>query len=46
MTMMYKRREPTAHEHAAVRWVRPCDFGDYDFAPADLPLLDAVARTD
>ena len=37
--------EPQPREHAQLRWVAPAEFGGYDFAPADLPLLAVVAET-
>ena len=30
---------PQALEHAAIRWVRPKDMGDYPMPAADLPLV-------
>jgi 8-oxo-dGTP diphosphatase len=30
---------PTALEHAAIKWVRPKDMGQYPMPPADLPLI-------
>ena len=36
--------EMTLHDHDAVRFVSPEDFGSYTFAPADIPLLDAVSE--
>jgi mutator protein MutT len=34
--------EPRAHLHTRVEWSRPEDLDGYGFAPADVPLLDAV----
>ena len=34
--------EPTAHEHAALRWVRADELDDVDWIAADRPLLPAV----
>jgi len=34
--------EPVAVEHTRVEWSRPEDLDRYGFAPADVPLLDAV----
>lgn len=31
--------EPQAHEHTALKWVRPNDMRDYPMPPADLPLV-------
>jgi 8-oxo-dGTP diphosphatase len=31
--------EPEAREHAAIRWVRPNDMGQYPMPPADDPLV-------
>lgn len=36
--------EPRAVEVAAVAWVTPEQFGDYDILPADAPLLDRLRR--
>lgn len=33
--------EPTLRDHDAARWVALSDIGRLDWAPADLPLLDA-----
>lgn len=30
---------PQPHAHAALRWVRPERFGDYEVPPADVPLM-------
>ncbi|HWJ87133.1 MAG TPA: (deoxy)nucleoside triphosphate pyrophosphohydrolase [Pelagibacterium sp.] len=30
---------PTAHEHSALKWVRPQRLHDYPMPPADLPLI-------
>ena len=30
---------PTAHEHSALKWVRPDRLGDYEMPPADKPLV-------
>lgn len=35
----------TRREHAALRWVTPQEMGDYPFCPADIPLLDTLAKT-
>jgi 8-oxo-dGTP diphosphatase len=34
---------PHPHEHAEVRWVGQGELDDLDWAPADVPLLGAVA---
>jgi mutator protein MutT len=34
---------PVAHEHAELRWVHAGQLGALDWAPADLPLLPALA---
>lgn len=36
--------EPEAREHAALRWLLPSELGSVRWAPADVPLLGAVAR--
>lgn len=33
------RNVPRAHEHAAVKWVRANDLGDYEMPAADVPLV-------
>ena len=38
-----ERRGPQLREHTAARWLGREDLYDADWAPADLPLLDAVA---
>jgi len=30
---------PAAHEHSALKWVRPGNLADYDMPPADKPLI-------
>ncbi|MFD2092034.1 (deoxy)nucleoside triphosphate pyrophosphohydrolase [Blastococcus deserti] len=35
-------KEPVAHEHAALRWVRADELEALDWIPADRPLLPAV----
>ena len=30
---------PAAHEHVAIRWVRPKDLASWPMPPADLPLI-------
>lgn len=35
---------PRATEHAEVRWVTAPDLAGLDWAPADVPLLDALVR--
>ncbi len=30
---------PQAHEHAAIKWVRPKDLTNYPMPPADVPLV-------
>jgi 8-oxo-dGTP diphosphatase len=30
---------PTAHEHVAIKWVRPRDLPSWPMPPADLPLI-------
>lgn len=36
--------EPVAHDHSAVRWVEPGELRDIDWAPADVPIVDAWLR--
>ena len=33
---------PVVLEHEQYKWVNPRDIRDYDFAPADLPIVDAI----
>ena len=35
--------ELVLQDHDAVRYVHPDDFGQYEFAPADVPLLTAIS---
>ncbi len=39
-----RRGTPRAVEHAELRWMRAGEFETLDWAPADVPLLDAVRR--
>jgi 8-oxo-dGTP diphosphatase len=34
----------TLNDHDAVRFVPPDEFGEYEFAPADVPLLAAISE--
>ena len=34
------------NEHADVRWVSPEQLAEYDFAPADIPLVQKFLRTE
>jgi len=36
--------EPVALEHEHIRWALPGELGGLSWAPADVPLLDAVLR--
>ena len=36
--------ELALQDHDAVRYVHPDDFGQYEFAPADVPLLNAITE--
>jgi 8-oxo-dGTP diphosphatase len=33
---------PHPLEHEALRWCAPCEFGNLEWAPADLPVLDQL----
>jgi 8-oxo-dGTP diphosphatase len=33
---------PHPHEHVAIAWVAPAAIRDYDLAPADWPIVDAL----
>ena len=35
--------EPHAHEHTALVWVERGELGEYEFAPADVPLVEGLA---
>ena len=37
---------PRLLEHAAFAWVRPKDFPNYDFCPADTEIIARLARED
>ncbi len=36
--------EPRAHEHQEIRWLSPDELPKLEWAPADVPLVDAVAN--
>ncbi|HEY7778588.1 MAG TPA: (deoxy)nucleoside triphosphate pyrophosphohydrolase [Ktedonobacterales bacterium] len=36
--------EPTAFEHEELRWVRPRELRNFEFAPADLPIVGDLMR--
>jgi len=36
--------EPTAIEHAEIRWVRPEDLTDYDLCEADVPIARRLSE--
>jgi 8-oxo-dGTP diphosphatase len=36
--------EMTLSDHDAIRYVHPDEFGEYEFAPADVPLLAAISE--
>ncbi len=36
--------EPVPTEHEAIRWCRPHELHDLKWAPADIPLVEPVAR--
>ena len=33
---------PVVLEHEQYRWIKPSDLPKYDFAPADLPIVEAI----
>ncbi|MEZ5387100.1 MAG: (deoxy)nucleoside triphosphate pyrophosphohydrolase [Prosthecobacter sp.] len=37
--------EPHPHEHTELAWVKPENLRDYDLAPADLPVVEALNAT-
>lgn len=39
-----KSGEPTALEHQAMAWVTPQQMMEYDFCPADLPILERLCQ--
>lgn len=36
--------QPIATEHAETKWVKRCDLTQLDFAPADIPAVEKIAR--
>jgi len=38
--------EPVAREHYSIAWVRPNEMLSYDFAPADVPIVEEVMKDD
>jgi 8-oxo-dGTP diphosphatase len=30
------------HDHDEIRWVTPAEMGEYDFAPADIPIVQRL----
>ena len=38
--------EPRCLEHAALRWIRPEEIPQYDFCPADAPILERLRELD
>lgn len=36
--------EPQRLEHNALRWIRPDEIPQYEFCPADQPLLDRITK--
>ncbi len=30
--------------HSQIKWVRPCELENYDFAPADIPIAEKLKR--
>lgn len=36
--------EPQQLEHNALRWIRPDEIPQYEFCPADQPLLDRITK--
>ncbi len=38
-TVVYRSGTFVLHDHAAIRWVTVAELDDYDFAPADLPIV-------
>lgn len=39
----YLAGEFVLHDHEDIRWVTQEELGDYDFAPADLPIVKKLA---
>ena len=37
-------QEPVLKEHPQLAWINPKDLGAYAFAPADLPIVDALKK--
>ncbi len=38
--------EPQMHEHSGFAWITASEIGNYEFCPADLEILDAIAKKD
>lgn len=36
---------PAVLEHEQYKWVHLCELKDYDFAPADKPIIEAIMET-
>ncbi len=39
------REEPRLLEHAELRWITPAEIGEYDFCPADVPILEKLMHS-
>ncbi|RSL33997.1 (deoxy)nucleoside triphosphate pyrophosphohydrolase [Salibacterium salarium] len=37
--------DPTLTEHAAIKWMFPSDLHTLDWAPADIPAIEKIAKT-
>lgn len=35
---------PAVLEHEQYKWINPCDLLQYDFAPADKPIIEAILK--
>ena len=43
-TCKLKSGTPISNEHSEEKWVKVSELESYDFAPADIPVLDFIAR--
>lgn len=35
---------PTPNEHSEIQWVKPVELGNFDWAPADLPIIAELSQ--
>lgn len=39
-----KSGEPTLTEHAAIKWLKPGELAELEWAPADIPAIEKLAK--